>query len=165
VAVDDRASVKLTRHTDYSLRALIYLGVHTNRRIAIAEISEAYAISRNHLVKVIQSLAKLGVVKTIRGRSGGVILALPPEEIVLGRVIRGTEPCFRMVEPPKSESEVEDVSTTSGLATILGGALNSFFEQLDKFTLADLLGNVDLVRISADEPIVLPTPIPSSPQL
>ncbi|MFT7665550.1 MAG: Rrf2 family nitric oxide-sensitive transcriptional repressor [Planctomycetota bacterium] len=107
----------------------------------------------------------MGVVKTIRGRSGGVILALPPEEIVLGRVIRGTEPCFRMVEPPKSESEVEDVSTTSGLATILGGALNSFFEQLDKFTLADLLGNVDLVRISADEPIVLPTPIPSSPQL
>ena len=156
--------MKLTRHTDFSLRALIYLGVHPDRRVAIAEISGAYAISRNHLVKVIQSLAKLGLVKTIRGRSGGVMLALPPEKIVLGQVIRGTEPCFRMVEPPKSNSEVEDVSTTSGLATILGGALNSFFAQLDKFTLADLLGNVDLVRITDDQPIVLPETMPSSPR-
>lgn len=138
--------MKLTRHTDYSLRALIYLGVHTDRRIAIAEISDAYAISRNHLVKVIQNLARLGLVKTIRGRSGGVILAKRPEEIVLGRVILGTEPGFRMVEDAEPESSVGDVAQSSGLAQILHGALDSFFDQLNKFTLADLLENVDFVR-------------------
>jgi Rrf2 family nitric oxide-sensitive transcriptional repressor len=142
--------VKLTRHTDYSLRALIYLGVHPDRRIAIAEISDAYAISRNHLVKVVQNLARLGLVKTIRGRSGGVILAKSPEEIVLGRVIRGTEPGFRMVENPTPTSTIGDVAKTSGLAKILNGALDSFFAQLNKFTLADLLENVEILPISVD---------------
>lgn len=152
--------MKLTRHTDYSLRALIYLGVHPGRRVAIGEISDAYAISRNHLVKVIQSLSKIGLVQTIRGRSGGVTLHLPPEEINLATVIRGTEPCFRMVEPPEPDSKVEDVSTTSGLAEILDGALESFFEKLSCYTLADLLDDVDLLRIVEDAPRLVEDPDP-----
>jgi len=148
----DIVRVKLTRHTDYSLRALIYLGVHPGRRIAIGEISDAYAISRNHLVKVIQSLSRIGLVQTIRGRSGGVTLNLPPEEINLATVIRGTEPSFRMVEPPEPDAKVEDVSTTSGLAGILDGALQSFFDRLGQYSLADLLDDVDLLRIVEDAP-------------
>ncbi len=152
IPLADSVGVKLTRHTDYSLRALIYLGVHPGRRIAIGEISDAYAISRNHLVKVIQSLSKIGIVQTIRGRSGGVTLNLPPSEINLAEVIRGTEPNFRMVEPPEAESKVEDVATSSGLSEILDGALESFFARLSQYTLADLLDDVSLVRTIENPP-------------
>ncbi|GAA3332991.1 hypothetical protein GCM10020331_095280 [Ectobacillus funiculus] len=49
-------------------------------------------------MKVIHELGKLGFIETIRGRNGGIRLALKPDEINIGAVIRKTEEDFHMVE-------------------------------------------------------------------
>ena len=69
--------MRLTNYTDYSLRVLIYLAAKDRNKLStISEIAEAYGISKNHLMKVIHELGKIGVINTIRGRGGGIQLAL-----------------------------------------------------------------------------------------
>ena len=72
--------LNLTLHTDYSLRILLYLAEHTDRPVSTREISEAYGISRNHLVRVVQTLQSHAFVKAATGRSGGITLARDPAE-------------------------------------------------------------------------------------
>lgn len=81
--------MRLTLYTDYSLRTLIYLAaMNQNRLCNIQEIADAYKISRNHLMKVIHNLGKLGYIETIRGRNGGFKLAKQPNEINIGELVR-----------------------------------------------------------------------------
>ena len=91
--------MKLTLYTDYSLRVLIYLGSYNEDKLSnIKEIAEAYNISKNHLMKVIHELGKLGYIETLRGRNGGIRLAMEPETINIGAVVRKTEDDFHIVE-------------------------------------------------------------------
>ena len=62
--------MKLTTFTDYSLRVLIYLAADPERRATIAEIAKSFDISEAHLMKVVHTLGRLGLVATIRGKGG-----------------------------------------------------------------------------------------------
>lgn len=91
--------MKLTNYTDYSLRVLIFLATkNSNELVNIKDIADSYSISKNHLMKVIYELGKLGYVETIRGRNGGIRLGKAPELINIGEVIRHTEDDFNIVE-------------------------------------------------------------------
>jgi Rrf2 family nitric oxide-sensitive transcriptional repressor len=81
--------MKLTAFTDYSLRVLIYLATDTTRRATIAEIARSFDISENHLVKVVHFLGKQGWIETVRGKGGGIQLAMPPLQVNVGKVVRG----------------------------------------------------------------------------
>ena len=83
--------MKLTAFTDYALRVLIYLGAAGGRRATIAQIAQAYDVSENHLVKVVHFLGKQGWLANVRGKGGGLELAMPPELIPVGDVVRQTE--------------------------------------------------------------------------
>jgi len=89
--------MRLTVHTDYSLRLLIYLAIRQDVLVTIDEIAAAYGISRNHLAKVAHTLGVAGHVETVQGRNGGLRLAHPPEAIGVGDVIRSTEPDLAFV--------------------------------------------------------------------
>ena len=68
--------MRLTRHTDNALRALIYVAIHTDEAPArITDIARRMGMSEDHLAKVVARLAQLRYVETIRGRVGGVRLA------------------------------------------------------------------------------------------
>lgn len=74
----------LTRYSDYSFRVLAHLALEPERLFSISKIARTYGISQNHLVKVVHALARNGFVKTVRGRTGGVMLARPTGEIRVG---------------------------------------------------------------------------------
>jgi Rrf2 family nitric oxide-sensitive transcriptional repressor len=126
--------MRLTSYTDYSMRVLLYLGARPDRTCSVAEISRAYGISQNHLVKVVQGLGKLGYVASARGRTGGIRLAKAPSDISIGQVIRETEDDFALVDCQRCV-----ISTACGLTSVLDEALAAFMAVLDSYTLVDLL--------------------------
>ncbi len=90
--------MRLTTFSDYALRVLLYAANAGDRLITIEETAKVYRVSRAHLMKVVNMLTRAGYLKAVRGRSGGLLLARPPEEIRLGDVIRLAEPDFALVE-------------------------------------------------------------------
>ena len=112
--------VRLTVYTDYSLRTLLYLAIHDFEYLAtIQEIADTYNISKNHLMKVTYDLGKLGYIETIRGRGGGIRLAVDPTSITIGQVVRQTEDDFNIVECFNREQNLCIISPACKLKHIL----------------------------------------------
>lgn len=131
--------MRLTRYSDYSLRVLTYLAVRPGQLATIEEISQAYGVSKAHLMKVVHELGRGGFLETTRGRGGGIRLARSPEEITVGDVIRQTEDNLDLVEcfdPATNRCRIEPVCALRG---VLAEALGSFLATLDGYTLADLV--------------------------
>jgi len=135
--------MQLTLYTDYSLRVLIYLGLNPQRLATITDIAQSYGISRNHLVKVVHNLATQGFIHTSRGRRGGITLARPTAEINIGDVVRHTEVNFHLVECFDRERNTCPIAAACILKSALYEAQRAFVAVLDKYTLADVLGNRD----------------------
>ena len=131
--------MRLTVYTDYSLRVLMFLAVKGDELATIAEIAKAYAISKNHLMKVVHQLGLAGYVETVRGKGGGLRLARPPQDIVLGKVVRRTEPDMALV--PCFDPDDASCAIFSGcmLRGVLSEARDAFLAALDRHTLADLV--------------------------
>lgn len=128
----------LTIYSDYALRVLLYLKLRPERKVTIEEIARAYGISKNHLMKVVQNLARLGYVEASRGRGGGLSLAKAPETINLGAVVRQTEPNFNIAECFDPVTNTCPIISACDLARVLGEAGSAFLSALDKYTLGDL---------------------------
>ena len=126
--------MRLTSYTDYSLRVLMYLGARPDRLCSVAEISRAYGISQNHLMKVVNGLGKQGYVASARGRTGGIRLGKPADQISVGEVVRETEDGFELVDCQRCV-----ISAACGFASVLDEAMAAFMTVLDNYTLADLL--------------------------
>lgn len=139
--------MRLTQYTDYSLRVLIYLGLRPERRCTIREISEAYDISRNHLMKVVQQLAAEGYVESTRGVGGGLMLAHPPDHLGVGDVVRAMEPDLGLVECMRPTNECV-ITGACRLYGMLNEARDAFLEVLDNYTLADILEPQLVPRLS-----------------
>lgn len=141
--------MRLTLHTDYALRTLLYLGARPDTRASIRDIAEAYKISENHLVKVVHRLGQGEFIKTIRGRGGGLILGHPPAEIIIGSVVRFTEEDMMLVDCDgvSSGGRACLLAPDCRLRGVLREALNAFLSVLDHYTLADLLRPADLTRL------------------
>lgn len=130
--------MRLTQYTDYSLRVLIYLGLNRERRSTIREISEAFGISRNHLMKVVQQLASEGYVQSVRGVGGGLSLAHEPRSISVGAIVRAMEPDFGLVECMRPGNECV-ISPACRLTGMLDEARSAFLEVLEAYSLADVM--------------------------
>lgn len=129
--------MRLTAHTDYALRVLIYAAVARDGLCRIEEISSAYAISKNHLMKVVRRLGENGFLKTVRGRGGGLTLAKPASEIVVGDVVRRMEDSFGQAECFRPGNACV-ITPACGLKGVLSRAVQAYLAELDKVTLADI---------------------------
>jgi Rrf2 family nitric oxide-sensitive transcriptional repressor len=133
--------MRLTAFTDYSLRVLMYLGADPDRRATIAEIATAFAISRNHLMKVVQFLGQEGLLTNVRGRSGGVELARAPAAINIGAVVKAAEGDALPAECFDRRSNTCGIVKACRLRGVLEEAVDAFQAVLDQYSLADLLVN------------------------
>jgi len=130
--------MKFTRFTDYALRVLIYLGLHRDSRVTIREIAKAYDISRNHLMKVVSNLTRMGYLDARRGPGGGIALSRPAADINLADVIRDMEPdmspvsCFG--EPGRCV-----IKSDCRLRDVLKEAMSAYIGTLEHYSLDDLL--------------------------
>lgn len=133
--------MRMTLHTDYALRMLIYLATRSDGVCTVNDVAEAYQLPRNHLLKVAQTLRDLGFVETTRGRAGGIRLAKPPAAIGLGTLVRATEEEFSLAECMQAQGRPCAISPACNLKGLLHEALAAFLAVLDKYTLADLVKN------------------------
>ncbi|WP_225063250.1 Rrf2 family transcriptional regulator [Komagataeibacter rhaeticus] len=132
--------MRLTLHTDYSIRALIYLGQNPGRRVAIQEIADTHRISQNHLVKVINRLSTNGVMLARRGRNGGVELAHTPRQIVIGDVVRLMESdVSAIVSCIPGSGQQCILADACRLRKLFSKSMNAFMAVLDRLTLHDML--------------------------
>lgn len=129
--------MRLSLFTDYSLRVLMF-AVLKGGSFSLSEIADAYDISRNHLIKVVNFLAKLGYLETKRGRGGGIGLGMPAGDIRLGLLVRRTENNPVMVECFDAKKNTCHINGACRLKSILARASAAFYNELDRYTIADL---------------------------
>lgn len=123
--------MQLTQHTDYGIRLLIVLA-RREGAMSLPAFSSEQQLSYNHVAKVAHALGRAGFIRSLRGRSGGVVLARSPEDITLGEVVRAMEPSLRLADCAGCVLRL-DCSTSS----VLADALAAFLEVLDRTTLAE----------------------------
>jgi Rrf2 family nitric oxide-sensitive transcriptional repressor len=138
----------MTLRTDYALRMLIYLAIHEPKPATVHDVAESYGISRNHLLKIALKLRDMGLVTTARGRSGGIRLAVPPEKVSVGAVVRDLDDDFPVVECMKPEGGNCILSPICRLKGVVREALGAYLSVFDKYSLADLVANrEELARV------------------
>jgi Rrf2 family transcriptional regulator, nitric oxide-sensitive transcriptional repressor len=131
--------MQLTKFTDYSLRTLVYLGEHPDELITIKEISDYYGIVHSHLTKVVHLLSTSGYVHGVRGRNGGIRLARPPQDIMIGAVVRATEENLFVLECFDPKKQFCRLLPGCKLKNAVNAAYKAFFSVLDNATLADVI--------------------------
>lgn len=133
--------MRLTLYTDYALRVLIHLALHEDRLCSISEVARTYDASHNHLMKVVNNLARDGFVETVRGRSGGMRLALPADQITVGDVVRRTEEGFNLADCSGCA-----LSPACGLSGVLAEGMAAMLKVFDGYTITDLLADKAAMR-------------------
>lgn len=129
--------MRLTSFTDYGLRALMRLAGEPDRLFTTKEIAREFAISRNHLVKIVRELAAAGVIATRKGARGGFRLARPAGEITLGEVVRRLESDQALVECFRSDGGACVLTRGCCFQPRLRAAREAFLRELDRSTLAE----------------------------
>ena len=159
--------MRLTNYSDYALRILMYLAAmpSSNTLVTISDIADSYQISKSHLTKIVHQLAQLGYIDSVRGKNGGIRLAMAAKDINLGEILRHTEPDFAIV--PCFENKFLDDNSSQQLLTeektnnlthnpskiicaispacqlkgVFYEATKAFISVVDKYTLADITQN------------------------
>ncbi|WP_440683417.1 RrF2 family transcriptional regulator [Cysteiniphilum halobium] len=131
--------MQLTSFTDYSLRTLVYLGMHQQRLCTAKEVAKFYHISQNHMVKIVHNLAKLGIINSSKGKGGGITLAQTPKEINIGELVAKLEPNFYIAECFNQSLKNCVLLPDCKLKGLLNNALQAFFNELNQYTLADVI--------------------------
>jgi Rrf2 family nitric oxide-sensitive transcriptional repressor len=130
--------MRLTSFSDYALRMLMFAASNGDRRITIEETARRFAISRAHLMKVANELTRAGFLKARRGRSGGLVLGKPADEIRLSDVLGAVEPDFALAECFGVGNRCL-ITPHCRLRRALDEALAAFIGVLDRYTVADLV--------------------------
>lgn len=135
----EETRMRLTLHTDYALRVLIYAGLKRDQLCTIPELVRHFDISRGHVMKVVHRLALKGYLQTVRGKNGGLRLARPPGEINVGAVVRDMEQELGVLGCLQDEPGYCRIEERCVLRQALRDATEAFLAALDRFTVAHLI--------------------------
>ncbi|TLP44887.1 MULTISPECIES: RrF2 family transcriptional regulator [Cohaesibacter] len=138
--------MRLTQHSNYAMRLLMYCALKPDQPVRLAEIADAYDISGHHINKIAQRLTHIGAIQAIRGRNGGIRLAKDPKDINIGEILRQTEENLVIVECFSEESNTCPLISECKFRLLLMDALAAFLKVLDAHTLADLVSHPDCLK-------------------
>jgi Rrf2 family nitric oxide-sensitive transcriptional repressor len=130
--------MRLTTYTDYGLRMLMRLASEPGRAFSTADLAEEFGLSRNHLAKIMQHLARARLVETRRGGGGGAVIGLPADRIRLGDVINLLEEGQPLVECLNADGGDCSIDGQCRLKARLRSAERAFLVDLNRSTLADI---------------------------
>lgn len=136
--------MQLTCHTDYALRLLIYLQVNPEC-VSVAEVARSFGISRHHLAKVAQELARRGWIQTQRGRGGGIRMSSETGQVTVGAVVRALEP-LSLVECQRGAENSCPIAPACSLTCMLHEATKAFLAVLDQHSIASLAEQPERLR-------------------
>lgn len=131
--------MRLSKFTDYSFRALIYLADKKDSLATVEELANALDISEHHLKKIIHKLAKTNYVISIKGRGGGLKLGMEPKDINLGEILKITEDNLNIVECFNNPENCPLMTVGCKLKYIISNSLEKFIKEFSKYSLEDIL--------------------------
>lgn len=129
--------MRLALQTDYALRTLIFLATRPGRA-QISQIAQFFRISSHHVAKAVHRLAREGYIRTIRGVGGGIELARPANDIVLGELILRFEGNLHLLDCV-GVNDVCTIQPNCRLRQILCAAERVQIDYLNDFRLSDLV--------------------------
>lgn len=129
--------MQLTTQTDYALRTLMYLATG-EQRATVGDVALLFGISANHVAKVVNVLNRLGYIRTVRGVGGGIELAQPATQILIGEVIQRMEGNLHLLSCVGSDHSCA-IHSFCKLKGVLAEAERIQTEYLNRVTLADVL--------------------------
>lgn len=130
--------MQLSKFSDYAIRTLMHLGAADEHILTTRQIAEIHGAKYNHLAKVTQWLVREGYVVSLRGRTGGLRLAMDMEQINVGDVLRQLEKQSELVECMRADGGTCVLAPLCPLTSALKRAQNAFFDSLNELTLKDL---------------------------
>ncbi len=128
--------MQLTKHTDFAFRILIFLATLKDELTTITTITQRFALSKSHATKIVNKLVHHGWIKSVRGKYGGVCLAVLPKEISVRELVELME---QTLEPVNCNTPPCALNNVCLLKDILWQAQASYLTHLEKFTIEDLL--------------------------
>lgn len=131
--------MNLSKFSDYSFRALIYLAKNQDKLCTVEEVADYLKISEHHLKKIVQKLGKTEYIQSSKGRNGGLKLGLNPKDINLGSILRITEDNLTLVECFSDDKCTCNLTDVCKLKVVFDNSLNSFIKELSKYTLEDII--------------------------
>ena len=131
--------MRLTSFTDYGLRVLMRLSEEPAGGLTTDALARELALSRHHLQKVVQELARAGWVATRRGAGGGLSLAIDPSSLTVGAVVRRLEDPQPLVECFRGDGGGCVLTPRCLLRHRLARAREAFLADLDRTSLAECL--------------------------
>ncbi|HEX2605168.1 MAG TPA: Rrf2 family transcriptional regulator [Oxalicibacterium sp.] len=130
--------MRLTRFSDIGLRVLMYLAREPRTTsVTVAEVAMQFDIPHNHLVKVVGAMAKRGWIDAMRGRHGGIRLAVNAAEIRIGTVLRALEGDNEAVD---CEGIGCRLAGDCALRDALRRGVEAFYQAMDEYTLGQIIG-------------------------
>lgn len=134
----------LTKQSDYGVRAVLHLAMLSYGEVVqTKEIAASEDIPRKYLPSIIRILARAGLIRTLRGNQGGVMLARPPEEINLRDVIEAVEGPIALVSCMTGPNQCERESNCI-LIPVYGNLQELIVSQLEDTTFADIVSGTSV---------------------
>lgn len=133
-----------SRTSEYALRAVLWLARHPEHSYAVHQIAHETEIPRGYLAKVLQSLARVGMLLSQPGPHGGYRIAETTSRATLLDIVHAIDPAERILGTGRSETPIDiaDESLTARLRT----AIRRFEDELRSITIGEMVIEAERVR-------------------
>lgn len=143
LGIKEMIKMKLSTKGRYGLKAMFQLSIlYGDGPIPLKLIAEKQNIPDQYLEQLVAALRKEGYVKSVRGAQGGYMLALPPEKITVGDIIRTLEgpvaPSECVIDDDTSVCTRKDCCVTRVVWEKIRDSINNV---VDSITLQDMLND------------------------